>query len=252
VAVVLERDPDGRDVWRRCSSSGSLAARVTPWGLWLVGASAQPIGGDRLSVRVGVGDGAALTVRSAAATLARRGAGGRGSQASTACEIGARGTLCWLPEPTIVAAGAQHHCDSTVVLARGARLAWLESVCLGRAGEAPGTWSCRFRARDRAGTLVASDLAMGPGAAWWSSPHVLAGATALASLVVVDPARPESSWAPAWAERAGVRGCLLPLAGTGAQVTAWGPSHRSCLALVAELLDQAGPPAWLPSPLLAS
>ena len=52
VDVAVSGAPGQRLKFDRLESSGALAARPTPCGLFIVGAAAHPIGGDKLKIRV--------------------------------------------------------------------------------------------------------------------------------------------------------------------------------------------------------
>lgn len=135
VQIIAEK---GRFPRLRCT--GSLQGRITdPDTVHLVGIAANPLGGDEISVRIEVGEGALLRVRSVAAAVALPGrATGR---SSTAWECAVAGELDLDPAPTIVAANASHHSDVTVRGAAGASLRMRERVQIGRAGESSGFWS---------------------------------------------------------------------------------------------------------------
>lgn len=128
-----------------------LAARP-PWSLrpdgagtvWLVGSAAGPLGGDDLVLRVEVGAGARVAVRSVAAQVVLPGISGAPARVRIEAEVAAGGHLDWCPEPTVVAAGAELHQTSVVVLADGATLRWREGLVLGRHGEEPGLVTSRL------------------------------------------------------------------------------------------------------------
>ena len=109
-------------------SSGALAARATIDGVWLVGASAHPIGGDRLAVAMDVGAEAFLSVHSASATLARGSDPPRPSRMDITATVGPGGTLHWAPAPGIAANGSRHAADAVVGLhPTAAGSAWIAS-----------------------------------------------------------------------------------------------------------------------------
>jgi urease accessory protein len=231
----------------RLSSRGALAFRPTPWGAWLVGTAAHPLGGDELSVEVRIGEGCDLLVRSLSATVARRGPGTGASPRSTIAtraEVGDGATLVWAVEPGLAAAGADHVSEVDIDLAPRARLAWWDEFVLGRYGEEPGTWRSRIRIRRARSPLLASDLEAGPETAGWRSPAVLGGARAFCSVTVVDPEGLPPPDEPRPRRRDGATGLVAGLEGPGLQCSAWGDRLHACRALVAELLASCSGAAW--------
>ncbi|OHT82624.1 urease accessory protein UreD [Mycobacteroides saopaulense] len=124
----------------RLRCTGSLQGRLTDSDtVHLVGVAASPLGGDEIFVRIEVGEGALLRVRSVAAAVALPGR--ESLRSSTAWDCSVAGELDLDPAPTIVAANASHHSDVTVRGSAGARLRLRERVQIGRAGESSGFWS---------------------------------------------------------------------------------------------------------------
>jgi urease accessory protein len=245
---------DGSPMVEDMFSSGALAFRPTEWGIWMVGAAAHPVGGDRQWVRLTVGPGCAAEVRSVAATLARPGPRpGEGPDASqsvtsTAIRVAPGGALLWKPEPGIAAAGADHFTDTRVRLAAGARLVWWDEWTLGRHREEPGTWRSRSRIIMGNRLLLASDLATGPGAAAWPARSVLAAARAVSSVVVVGDSWSRHPGCSLRLDHRSASGVSLPLAGPGAQFVAWGQVFSDCHLVVRRLLEAAGLPAHPSAP----
>lgn len=220
-------------------SSGALAARATIDGVWLVGASAHPIGGDRLAVAMDVGDQAFLSVHSASATLARGSDPPRPSRLDISAIVGPGGTLHWAPAPGIAANGSRHAADAVVGLHPTAALYWKDTVVLGRGGERGGSWSSRLRVEVAGRPLVVGELALGEAFAGWASDAVLAGARCVQSIVVVEPVR----GAPGPRTHA-ASGVLLPLSECAVQLTTWGASVSECRAVRRALVDDAGLREW--------
>jgi len=241
VTVRVERDRDGVVLAPVLFSSGVLSARLTPWGLWLVGACAHPIGGDQVCVKLHVGENTTLDVRSTGATVARAGADQSASTTDVVAEVGDHATLRWLVEPGMAVAGATHVAEATVRMSASARLLWRDEVVLGRFAEAPGTWSTGLRVEQMGRALVTTRLGVGPSAPGWGSSAVLDGSRVVVSLVVVDPDGFPSARGPVWVVETGVRGTIsCPEGSSFAQVTAWGDTLRACRAVAARLLGQLG------------
>ena len=105
--------------------------------LWLVGSGASPVGEDHIRVRVDVGPGVTVAVRSVAATVvyAARGAGTRWD---TELHVADGARVDWRPEPVILTERARHEATTTVHASAGADVTLDEVLVLGRAGEATG------------------------------------------------------------------------------------------------------------------
>lgn len=88
-------------------------------------------GGDTLRIDVGVGPGAQTLLTTPGAGKWYRSAGALAEQAVN-LKVGAGGTAEWLPQESIVFAGAQAHMHTRVELEAGARFLGVETLCLGR------------------------------------------------------------------------------------------------------------------------
>jgi urease accessory protein len=158
-AVVAERTGDRT----RCStlrSAPPISLRETPDGLYLVASGAGPVGGDDLHLDLEVRHGAALAVRSAAASMALPGPTGRPSSLRVDARV--RGSLHWEPEPTILVTGCDHRATTTIDLAAGATLAWREVVVLGRHDEPTGSLLQRLHVDRDGAPLLRTELPVGP------------------------------------------------------------------------------------------
>src|SRR6202020_255278 len=89
------------------SSQVPLVLRRTPDAVYVVGGAAGPIGGDELALRISVGAGAFLRVRTAAASIALPGPEGLESVLRITIDVEAGARLEYLPEPVVVSAGAR-------------------------------------------------------------------------------------------------------------------------------------------------
>ena len=215
-SAALVAEPGGQDAAGAVRlpvqrSEAPLVLRRTPDAVYLVGGAGGPLGGDVLDLRIEVRDGAALRLRTAAASVALPGRRGEESVLTVRADVGAGGRLEYLPEPTVVADGARHRVDVVVRLAAGAALVLRDEVILGRHGERGG--SCRARLHvDLAGApLLRHELAVSGIDPASLGPAVLAGHRAAGSLLRVEPA-----WAGAGGEAPA--GCapgvaVMPLAG---------------------------------------
>ncbi len=230
---------DGRSRITGLRSDPPLVVRETADAVYLVGAAAGPLGGDKLRVEVSVGDGARLTVRSAAATLAQPGPEGGRSRLTASFSVGAGGSLRWRPEPLVSVRGSDHTIDTTVVLGESASLIMQDELVLGRDHEESGRVRSRLRI-ERGGTpLLAHDLDVGGDAPGWSSAAVLGSARAVVSIVLVGADAPTE--ARTLVDRdTGVRAAWLPLAPGAAVLLALAPGLRAARAAAAAL----GVTAW--------
>jgi len=143
--LVVRVDERGRTCPATVFGEAPLLLRVTDRDddaltVHLVGGAAGPLGGDRLSTTVGVGAGAALRVRSVAASLAQPGASpGAISHARVDVAVAPNATLDWHPQPLISVAGSNHVQHTEVALAdESSTVRWIDEVVLGRHDEPGG------------------------------------------------------------------------------------------------------------------
>jgi len=154
--------------------------------LWLVGSGASPVGEDHIRVRVDIGPGVAVAMRSVAATVvyAARGAGTRWD---TDIHVAAGAILDWRPEPVILTERARHETNTTVHAAGGADVTLDEVLVLGRTGEALGSFRSTLGVRidDAAVLLTSADTSLPA----WSGPGGAAGAAVVANRLRLAPGR---------------------------------------------------------------
>lgn len=206
VAAALR---SGTTVLRRARAGGHFAVRQTaPGTVHLVGTAAGPLGGDEVVIGIDVGAGAHLRIRSSAATIVLPGRVDPVSRLRFDVRVAPGGRLDMALEPTVVCAGADHHVTTVVHLVDDAEATIREDVVLGRAGEAPGSWTGTVHiVRDGVPllrhTIPAHVLGNGPGA-----PRALISEVRTGTL----------------ADRAGTCGSavILPLAAGGVLGTATG------------------------------
>lgn len=156
----------------------------------LVGGAAGPLAGDRLRLDVDLGPGAAVEIRSVAATVALPGRTDDWSTLTVRVRLAAGATLRWLPEPLIAAAGCRHVNRAELELAEDARLVWREDLVHGRHAELPGDLRSELRATYAGRPLLAHDLAIGPQADAWAGPAVLGPTKATTSVLTVNQPAP--------------------------------------------------------------
>jgi urease accessory protein len=249
--VVATARADGTTALQTLASHGVIAARPTFEGLCIVGAGANPIGGDHLETSLGVRTGARLVVRSTGASLARRGSQSARSSSAVSAALDGGATLCWVPEPTVVAQGSLHEITTRVELAEDARLLWREEVVLGRANEEPGTWSGSLRVVRGGRACLDTSVTFGPGAPGSDSAAVVGCARALVSLTVVD-----SSGMPdvacSWREGHGARASALQIDSAACQITVWGETVSGCRRLLREVMGSLRPCEWFPADVLGA
>lgn len=210
-AVTAEPGPDGRTRLTRLRSDGPIALRDTPDGLYLVGAAAGPVGGDRLRLDIVVEAGASLRIRSVATAMALPGKG------ESVYTIDARvdGRLDFAPEPTIAVRNCFHRAVSRVELGPEGSVRWLEELVLGRHREEPGRHVSRIDVTRRGLPLLRHELRLDASA---RSRAVLGGAKAVGSLVRTDvTSGPHAEDGLA----------LLPLAAGGLLVNALAPDSAA-------------------------
>jgi len=200
-------------------SMAPLLLRPTPDGVYLVGGAAGPLGGDRLRLRIEVGPGASLTMRTSAASVALPGRSGRPSHLDMEATVAEGGTLRWLPEPAVAAARCQHRLRSRISVAAGASLIWRDELVLGRHGEDPGEFVTRISVDVDTRPVLRQGLAVGGDHPGWHGPAVTGGCRAVGSVVVVDPRLDIEPAPPTGASLQG-RVAVLALPGPAVQVVA--------------------------------
>jgi urease accessory protein len=230
--VVAVADGRGGTVLRELRGESPLLLRQATTDdiptVYVVGGAAGPLAGDDLRLTVEVGPGAALRVRTVAASVALPGRAGAVSRMRVDAVVHAAGTLLWLPEQLVAAAGCDHVAESRVELAGDARLSWREELVCGRYAEPAGN-AVVTTSVDHAGQpLLRQSLAIGPAAPGWAGPAVLGGATATGSLLLVDPASPPGPAVPD--ATGGSRGRVLPARPGG--TAAWLPLAGGRAALL--------------------
>ncbi|MEW6153659.1 MAG: urease accessory protein UreD [Actinomycetota bacterium] len=226
----LVASPGGRLSRIRCEPP--LTLRPTPEAVYLVGSAAGPLGGDDLRIEVEVEEGADLTVRSSAASVALPGV--YPSSVAVRARVGAGGALRWLVEPTVAARGCRHRLDADITLARGARLHWVEEIVLGRHGETSGSVTSRLSVEVGGVPLLRHELALGPDHRGGATPAVAGTARAVGTVVVVGGGAgpPSTAFAPGAA--------LLALDGPGFQVVALASDRLTLRRLLDEGVRRGG------------
>lgn len=144
------------------AGTGGIAARRTGRDtVHLVSSAATPLGGDLIHLRVVVEEGAALTVRTAAATMALPGPSTIESHSTWHLEVA--GHLDLDPQPTIVAGGSRHHALTHLQLSAAGRLRLRERVQIGRTGERHGHWTGGIHADVDGRALLRHRIELGAG-----------------------------------------------------------------------------------------
>jgi urease accessory protein len=226
----------------RLRSQAPLVLRPAPDAVYLVAAAGGPVGGDLLGLRIEVRAGAALRLRTVAASVALPGLDGSESVLTVTATVATGGVLEHLPEPMVVADGARHITDIQVDLEAGAALVLRDEVILGRHGERGGACRTRLRVNYDGRPLLRHDVAVDGADDVSLGPAVLAGRRAYGmALSAGKPAGIAGGLrAPCPAGMAAARPdvAVMPLAGPGVLVTALA---NDSLAL-RRLLDTTGCP----------
>jgi len=231
IKVAARANGTGGCSYTTLHSSGALAVRATLDGVWMVGASAHPIGGDHLRVELDVGADALLKMRSASATLARASAPPLPSRMEITAEVASGATLCWSPAPGIAGRGSLHRCDARILLDPTSVLRWSDAVVLGRMGEEYGSWSSRIRIEVGGRPLLVSEVALGPQFGSWSSSAVLDGARCAQSVILVRPGHRAPQ--PITHLAAGL---VIPLSDCAIQLMSWGNSLTETAGVLRDLI----------------
>jgi urease accessory protein len=146
-------------------------------------------GGDRHNIDIVLGDGASLTVSTAAAEKIYRSLG-PDARIAVKLGVGAGAALAWLPQETILFDRARLARDIEVDLAENASLILAEAVVFGRGamGECVenGRLFDRWRVRRERRLIFAETVKLdGAVASTMAQPAVGAGATAIATVLIV-------------------------------------------------------------------
>lgn len=216
---------------RRLRVAPPLVLRwVEPATLYLVSVGAGPVAGDRLSLRIRVGAGAALTVRQIAASVALPGpppCGPSRFEVAVRLEEGAR--LDWLGEPTIAACGCDHDSVLRADLDAGATLCWREEVVAGRFGETGGLLRSHMDLTRGDRPLLRTMTTVGDRI--WHSPAGGGGARVLGTYLVAGDD------AAALTPPGGEGTALLRPADDLAVVTALGDAHQTVRAVLERMME---------------
>jgi urease accessory protein len=216
------------------SSQAPLVLRRTPSAVYLVGGAAGPVGGDDLSLRISVGAGAFLRLRTVAASIALPGLDGHESVLRVSVTVAAGGRLEYLPEPVVLTTEARHATLVSVTLAAGASLLLRDELLLGRHGEAGGAGRTVLRVDYAGRPLLRQSLAASGTDPASLGPAMLSGHRAVGSLLLVNyagtgadgtgtSAGADSTGTSSYAAgmgRATPERAVMPLAGPGVLVTA--------------------------------
>jgi urease accessory protein len=186
--IVAVAGAGGRTRLPVLSSQVPLVLRRTPEAVYVVGGAAGPIGGDELELRISVGPGAFLRVRTAAASIALPGPDGLESALRVTVDVAAGARLEYLPEPVVVSAGARHATIIRVTLAEGASLLLRDELLLGRYGEAGGACRTELRVTYAGRPLLRQSLEVSGTDAADRGPAVLAGHRGVGTLLHVESA----------------------------------------------------------------
>jgi urease accessory protein len=223
-AVVAEVDSSGHTRLTTLRSQPPLALRPTSSALYLAASAAGPLGGDELELSIVVGRGAELLLRTVAATVALPGASGP-SRLTVRLSVAAGGRLAVLPEPTVIAAGADHHTSTYAEVAAGGALTVREEVLLGRHGEPGGRYRGLLHVNVAGRPLLRHRLDLDGADPAALAPESIVGARAVGTQLQVDPRWVDPQWTDGAAGPAGAAGpssAAMRLAGPGLLVTALG------------------------------
>jgi len=231
-AVVAERDTRATTRCTTLVSSPPISLRPTPDGLRIVASAAGPIGGDDVSLDLTLSAGAYLAIGTVAAQVALPGPRPGPSLATVRARIGEGASMRWLPEPLVLATGADHRATVVVELASTASVVWLEEIVLGRHAEPSGSILQRLRV-DRGGRpLLRNDLALGPAWPGAQGPAGSDGASVVGTMLVVG----ETAVSVHLDRRPGVRAALCRLADDAVLVTALATSCEALHEVLASVL----------------
>ena len=221
VVVVARAGRGGTTAFDALDGQGSVVPRRTGENrVHLVSTTAGPLGGDAVHVRVHVGAGTRLELRSVSAAQALPGRDGGPSTHTLDVTVEEGALLDLALQPLVVAAGAAVHATVRLDVAAGAALVLDESVVLGRWRESPGRWRGAVEATLAGRPWLRQSLTLGPGSPSWDA--LLAPRVLLSRLRSPGPGPSEPDARHGLAVRA-------QLAAGGTLVTAVGPDLASAV-----------------------
>ena len=171
-------------------SDPPLTLRMAGGALYRAASAAGPVGCDDVALDVSVGPGAALEVRSVAATLVLPGPSGAASSTTVTARVGSGAVLRWLPEPTVLVRQCDHRVAGQVNLAATATMVWRDELVLGRYGELSGSVLQRLDVERAGRPLLRTEQALGPRWPGSDGPAGMAGHRAVGMVLVVGPQAP--------------------------------------------------------------
>jgi urease accessory protein len=235
-AATLTADRDGGRPRIRWTHAWPVLLRPTgAEQVHLVHGAGGPLGGDVLSLDVGIGDGAALRVRSAGATVVQPGRGCGPTRWDTTITVGAAARLDWAPEPTVVTDGAVFETSLCADLGPGASAAIREIVVLGRHGCAGGRYRGRLAVTVDGVPLLAHTAVLDGADRALRGPGGTAGARAVGTLLLTGDAGSCGA-----GEGPGVRWAWSELDGPGAVLLAVGDPGPVTAVLDAAMISAGG------------
>lgn len=204
-------------------------AASDPVVVHLVSSAATPLGGDETDLSVQVGPGARLCLRGTAATLALPGQRRGPSRVRVRVQVAEGGSVDYLPQATVVTAGADHRAQLSVDLAADSRARCREVLVLGRWQEKAGRLIASTHAIRDGTPLLRQEIDLGE-ALLRSSSSALAGARVLATeFVATEQNPPRAASGPWWS--------LSPLAAGGALASTLAPDAATAEHRLSEALS---------------
>lgn len=147
-------------------------------------------GGDRFSLRIGVGPGAAMTVTTASAEKVYRSLGPP-AKISVALEVATGGRLVWLPQETIVFDRAKLLRSFDVELAQDSSIVLAEAIVFGRSASGEqveeGSLIDRWRVRREGRLIFAETLRLNGAIAQKLAEPAIAGGGAAIATILISP-----------------------------------------------------------------
>ncbi len=196
------------------------------------------LAGDRLSLEIDVGAGAAVQVTSTGATrLYRHREGAQDSEQLVTIAVREGALLEYLPDPLIPFAGSRHCQDTAITLDSGATLFWWEVMAPGRlaAGERFAYDRLRMRSSIRGGgrLIVKENFLLDPKERPLASIARLGKYTHIASFYACQEGRTPADWREL-EDRLNQVACRLTSG------TVWGASALACDGVIVRGLSAGG------------
>jgi urease accessory protein len=199
-----------------------LLRSTRPGVVYTVQALAGPLGGDELELDIEVAEKTDLTVHGAASSIVQPGTEPLPMRYTVTASVAGDGVLRWLPEPTVVANGADYRAQVHIRLRDEATVVVREIIALGRFGEVGGRSQSLLSIRLDGEPVLRNESIVDGTIDVTQIPTITGGRRVLGSLVIAGKNVKIPQETAQFADQ--LASAVLPLAGPGYMVTVVGDS----------------------------